>query len=133
MSENPLNLLKAAWTAKVSRYSGMLQAARTRFNLLPVLLSTLGGWNPDAHRALCSVATTIAARGRSTFSRARSILFQRHAALPVTNNALYLMSDLLSEFEEGLCSSEARNNSFPIAFRRIKSRTNFLLIVDILT
>ena len=96
-SANPLNLLKAAWTAKVSRYSCMLQAAGTRFNLLPVPLSTLGGWRPDAHRALCSVATTIAARGLSTFSRARSILFQRHAALLVPNNAVCLMSGLLSD------------------------------------
>ena len=57
--------------------------------------NTLGGWHPDAHRALCSVATAIAARGISTFSSAKSILFQRHDALLVTNNALCLMSDLV--------------------------------------
>ena len=92
MSENPMDLLKAACTAKVSRYSGMLKESGTRFKLLPVPLSTLGGWHPNAHRALCSVASTIAARGLSTFSRAKSILFKRHAALLVTNNALCLMS-----------------------------------------
>ena len=97
VSENPLTLLKAAWTAKVSRYSSMQQAAGTRFNLLPVPLSTLGGWYPDAHKALCSVASTTAAGGLSAFSRARSILFQRHAALLVMNNALCLMSSLLSD------------------------------------
>ena len=97
VSESPLNLLRAAWTAKVSRYASMLQAAGAGFNLLPVPLSTLGGWHPDAHMALCSVATTIAAKGLSTFSRARSILFQRHAALFVTKNALCLMSGLLSD------------------------------------
>ena len=95
--ENPLNLLKAAWTAKVSRYASMLQAAGTGFNLLSVPLSTLAGWHPNAQKALCSVASTIAARGLSTFPRARSILFQRHAALLVTNNALRLMSGLLSD------------------------------------
>ena len=95
--ENPLNLLKAAWTAKVSRYASMLQAAGTGFNLLLVSLSTLGGSHPDAHMALSSVASTIAARGLSTFSCSRSILFQRHAALLVTNNALCLMSGLLSD------------------------------------
>ena len=42
---------QATWTAQVSRYSGMLQAAGTGFNLPPVPLSTLGGWHPDAHRA----------------------------------------------------------------------------------
>ena len=56
---------------------------RSAFNLLPVPLSTHGGSHPDAHRALCSVATVIAARGLSIFSRARSILFQRHAALQI--------------------------------------------------
>ena len=95
--EDPLNLLKAAWTAKVSRYASMLQAAGTWFNLLPVPLSTLGGWHPDAHKALCFVASTTAARGLTTLSRTRSILFQRHAALLVTNNALCLMSGLLSD------------------------------------
>ena len=91
VSENPKNLIKATWTAEVSRYSGMLLAAGTGFNLLRVPLSTLGGWHPDAHRALYSVATIIAARGLSTFSRARGILFQRHAALLVNKNALCLM------------------------------------------
>ena len=75
----------------------MLQAAETGFNLLPVPLSTLGGWHPDAHKALCPVVSTIAARGLSTFSRATSILFQRYAALLVTKNALCLMSGLLSD------------------------------------
>ena len=42
VSENPRNLLKAAWTANVSGYAGMVQAAGTEFNLLPVPLSTLG-------------------------------------------------------------------------------------------
>ena len=97
VTENPLNLLKAAWTAKVSRYSSMLNAAGTGFNLLRVPLSPLGGWHPDAHKALCSVASTIAAREPSTFSCARSILFQRHAALLVTNNTIFLMSGLKSD------------------------------------
>ena len=82
---------------RVSRYARMLQAAGIWFNLLPVPLSTLAGWHPDAHKALCSVASTIAARGLFTFSRARSILFQRHAALFAMNNALCLMSGLLSD------------------------------------
>ena len=92
----PLNILKAAWAGKVSRYSGMVHEAGRSVQLLPVPISTLGGWHPDAHRALCSVARAIAARGMSTFNSAKGILFQRHAALLVTNNALYLMSGLVS-------------------------------------
>ena len=77
VTESSLSLLKAAWTAKVSRYSGMLHVGGTVFNLLPVPSSTVGGWHPHAYKALCSFATAIAARGQSTSSRVRSILFQR--------------------------------------------------------
>ena len=72
-------------------------SGRTRVQPATCSLLTIGGWHPDAHEALCSVANAIAARGLSTFSRARSILFQRHAALLVTNNALCLMLGLSSD------------------------------------
>ena len=94
--QNPLNILKAAWAGKVSMYAAMVHEAGRSVQLLPVPISTLGGSHPDAHRALCSVATTIAARGMSTFSSAKSISFQRHAALLATNNALCLISGLVS-------------------------------------
>ena len=68
--QNPLNILKAAWAGKVSRYASMVHEAGRSVHLLPVPISTLGGWHPHAHRALCSVATTNAARGMSTFSSA---------------------------------------------------------------
>ena len=75
----------------------MLQAAKTGFTLLPAPMSTLGGWYPDAHRALCSVAISIAAKGLSTFSRDRGTPFQWHAALLVMNNALCIISGLTSD------------------------------------
>ena len=74
----------------------MVHEAGRSAQLLPVPISTLGGWHPDAHRALCSVATTLAVRGMSTFSSAKRILFQRHAAFLVTNSGLCLMSGLVS-------------------------------------
>ena len=97
--QNPLNILKAAWAGKVSRYAAMVHQAGRSVQLLPAPISKLGGWHPDAHRALCSVATTIAARGMSTLSCAKGILFQRHAVLLVTNNALCLMPGLVA----GIC------------------------------
>lgn len=60
---NLLSMLKAAGSAKFSRYAGMLEAGGTEFKLLPVPLSTLSGWHPEAHRALCSVRTSSAGRG----------------------------------------------------------------------
>ena len=50
--QNPLNILKAAWAGKVSRYAAMVHETGRSVQLLPVPISTLGGWHPDAHRAL---------------------------------------------------------------------------------
>ena len=94
--KNPLNILKAASAGKVSRDARTPQEAGRSVHLLSVPLSTLSGWHPDAHRALCSVANAFADHGLSTFGPAKSDLFQRHAALLVTNNALCLMSGLVS-------------------------------------
>ena len=94
--QSPVNILKVAWTGKVSRYAGMVHEAGRSVQLLPVPISKLGEWHPDAHCALCSVATATAARKMPIFSSAKSIMFQRHAALLVTNNALCLMSGLVS-------------------------------------
>ena len=86
----------SAWAGKVSMYARMAQEVERSVQLLPVSLSTLGGWHPDAHRALCSLAFAIAARGIPIFGSAKSILFQRQAALLVTINALCLISGLVS-------------------------------------
>ena len=93
--QNPMNILKAAWTINFSRYAGMVHEAGRSAQLLHVPISIHVGRHPDAHRALCPVATAIAARGMCTSSSANSILFQRHAALLVTNNARCLMSSLV--------------------------------------
>ena len=55
-------------------------------------ISTLGGWHPDAHRAMGAIAVNIASRNLSSLHYARATLFHRHAALLVANNAVYLMS-----------------------------------------
>ena len=84
------------WLA-YSREFKFLEAMLTAIDLI----ARLGGWHREAHRALCSMATAIAARGISSFISAKSILFQRHAALLVTNNALCLMSGLVSAIRGG--------------------------------
>ena len=72
--------------------------------LLLVLLSTLGGWRSDAHRALCLVETAVAARGMSTSGSSKSILFQRHAAILVTNHAFASCQVYCLALEEVLTS-----------------------------
>ena len=75
---NPLPVLNAAWASKVSHFRSFMQQAGPRCSLLPVPISTLGGWHPEAHRAILSMESGIASRA---FSRARSIHLQRYAAL----------------------------------------------------
>ena len=54
--------------------------------------STLGGWHPDALRAMGTIAVNLASRTLSSLYYARAKLFQRHAALLVANNAVCLIS-----------------------------------------
>ena len=68
----------------------MVRDAGRSVQMLPVTISTLGGWHSDAHRDLSAVVTAVGARGMSTFSSVGRILFKRHAALLVTNSALCL-------------------------------------------
>ena len=94
--QNPLSILKAAWSAKSARQASVLETYVTTVHLSPVPISTLGGWHPDSYREMGSVVSSIASRALSCLSAARSILFQRHAALLVKNNAECLMSGLIS-------------------------------------
>ena len=81
--QNPLSILKAAWSTKSARYASVLEAYGTTVYLIPVPISTLGGWHPDSYRAMGSVVSLIASRALSCLSAARSILFQRPTALLV--------------------------------------------------
>ena len=93
--QNPLSILKASWSAKFGRYASVMETYGTTAHLVHVPISTLGGWHPDSYRPMGSVVSSIASRPLSSLSAARSILFQRHAALLVTNNAECLMSGFI--------------------------------------
>ena len=57
-------------------------------------LSTLGGWHPDSHREIRSIAVNIASRILISLEYASQTLFQRRAALLVANNAACLNSGI---------------------------------------
>ena len=95
-SDTPLRILKAAWSEKFSRYLSVLETYGTKLHLIPAPVSSLGGYQPDSYRAIGSVITTTASRALSSLRAARIILFQRHAALLVKNNAECLMSGFIS-------------------------------------
>ena len=60
--ENALNLLKKAWDDKIRRFGRVLHESSTAAKLFSMPLSTLGGWHPDSHRAIRSIAVNIASR-----------------------------------------------------------------------
>ena len=60
--------------------------------LHPVHISTLSGWNAEAHRAVLSLVATITSRLMIAFATRGDILFQRHAALLINSNAACLLS-----------------------------------------
>ena len=82
-----------AWDEKIRRLGRVLHESATAVKLLPMPLPTLGGWHPDSHRAMRSIAVNIASRTLHSLEYACQTLFQRHAALLVANNAVCLISD----------------------------------------
>ena len=60
--ENAPNLLKKAWDEKIRRFSRVLHESATAVKLFSMPQSTLGGWHPDSHRAMRSIAVNIASR-----------------------------------------------------------------------
>ena len=90
--ENPLTPLKNSWDEKIRRIRRVLHASATAPNLFPMPISTLGGWHPDAHHAMGTIAVNIASRTLSSLHHASLTLFQRYAALLVANNSVCLIS-----------------------------------------
>ena len=60
--ENALNLLMKAWDEKTRIFGRVLHESATGVKLFAMPLSTLGGWYPDSHRAMRSVAVNVASR-----------------------------------------------------------------------
>ena len=79
----PLPVLKAAWAPKVARFREFISQTVSGHSLLPVPISTIVGWHPEAHRAF---ASGIASRAMTEFDSARSTFFQPRAALLASNN-----------------------------------------------
>ena len=89
---NAMNLVKKAWDEKIGRFGRVLHESATAVKLLPMPLSTLGGWHPDSDRAMRSIAVKIVSRTLNSPEYASQNLFQRHASLVVANNAVCLIS-----------------------------------------
>ena len=90
--ENAINIFKKAWDEMIRRFGRVLHESATAVKLFPMPVSTLGGWHPDSHRAMKSIAVNIASRTLNSLEYASQTLLQRHAALLADNNAVCLIS-----------------------------------------
>ena len=72
--------------------SVVLYASATAAKLFPMPISGLGGWHPDAYRAIGTIAVKIASRTLTSLHYARATLFQRHDAPLAVKSAVCLMS-----------------------------------------
>ena len=69
-AQNPLSILKAACSAKFSRYASVYETYGTMVHLIPVRTSALGGWHPDSYRAMASVVSSFVSRELSCLTAA---------------------------------------------------------------
>ena len=84
----PVESTEECMGRKHKKIRRVLHAPATAPKLFPMPVSTLGGWRPDAHRAMGAIAGNMALRTLSSLHYARAMLFQRHAALLAANNAI---------------------------------------------
>ena len=110
--ENPLTLQKKAWGENIRRLRRVLPGSARAAKLFPMPIYTLGGWHPDAHREMGTIAINIASRTFSSLHYARATLFQRHAAPLVTNNAVSLMSGF--DFEVSVIRLEIMHSTVAV-------------------
>ena len=66
-----INLAENAWDEKIRRFRKVLHASATAVRQFPMPISTLGGWHPDAHRAMGTIAVNIAMRASLHYARAK--------------------------------------------------------------
>ena len=85
--DNSLRFLKKAWDEKISRFGRVPHESSTSVKLFGMSLSSLGGWHPDSHRAMGSIAINIASQTLSSVHYAPSTMLQKRSALLVARNA----------------------------------------------
>lgn len=90
----PQSILTTAMTRKFDKYHDLLAAAGPQTRLLPLAVTTLGGWHADALKYLDGVCDAIASRTRAPRSYARGIVLHRAAAALVRLNCRSLTEGL---------------------------------------
>lgn len=65
-------VFRTAWSTAVTRFRPILQEARSGLKLLPVPMSTPGGWHPDEHRSVLVHVDAIVSRSMVVFEMAET-------------------------------------------------------------
>ena len=97
VTKNPTWPLTEARGRKIRHYADFMQAQGPSAQLVPVPLSTLGGWHPEAYSFVSRLAETIAAKNTVPVPYARYTMFSRYAANLVRNNAVCLLDGFVTE------------------------------------
>ena len=97
VARNPTQPLQHARHHKLRHYSAFLQSQGPGSRLVPIPVSTLGGWHPEAYGFVAGLAESIASRAMMPRSFARQAMFCRHAARMVRNNANCLLDGVQVE------------------------------------
>ena len=90
----PLRPLNQAENVKERRFARLVQDTGPRTRLVPIPMSTLGGWHPETHAFMCSLADSVTSRAIVERRVARQALFRRHAARLVQTNANGLLEGI---------------------------------------
>lgn len=69
---NPLSILNAARSGKFTRFRSYMSTLGPYHRLVPIPLSTLGGWHPEAHKVALGLAAAIASRAVVPMAAARN-------------------------------------------------------------
>lgn len=75
-------------------YHAFIQAAGPDSRLVPLPMTTLVGWHPEAHQYMQELPDTVASRAMVSRVVSRAAVFQRHAARLVENNVKCLMDGI---------------------------------------
>ena len=94
---NPSEPLSEARAEKIRHYANFMTTQGPSAQLVPIPLSTLGGWHPEAYAFVSRLAETVAAKNTVPVPYAKFTMFSRYAANLVRNNAVCLLEGLVTE------------------------------------
>lgn len=93
----PIKPLTESKNNKEGHYVAFMKDQGPRSRLVPVVLSTLGGWHPESYKFVAGLAESIAAKNTVPVPYAQYTMFSRYAANMVRNNAVCLLDGLVTE------------------------------------